>query len=76
DDMQSVVVTGTARGRSKLNAPFAISTLNEGQLQRDASTSTVDMLKRVPGFSVEASGGQGGGQNIYARGLPGGGRYY
>lgn len=76
DGMQSVVVTGTAKGRTKLSAPFAISTFSEAQLQRDASGSTVDMLKRVPGMSVEASGGQGGGQNIYVRGLPAGGWFY
>lgn len=76
EGMQTVVVTGTASGRTKLSAPYAISTFSEAQLQRDASGSTVEMLKRVPGLSVEASGGQGGGQNIYVRGLPAGGWFY
>jgi outer membrane receptor protein involved in Fe transport len=74
--LDAVVITGTAQGRSKLTAPYAISTFNETQIERSAPMSTVDLLKRTPGFSVEASGGQGGGQNIYARGLPGGGWFY
>ncbi|MFE8646494.1 TonB-dependent receptor [Sphingomonas sp. NCPPB 2930] len=75
-ELETMVITGTASGRSKLNAPFAISTVNERQIDRAGASSTADLLKRVPGFAVESSGGQGGGQNIYARGLPSGGWFF
>jgi len=73
---QDIVVTGTAIGRTRLDAPFAISTFNARAMERAAPLSTADLLKAVPGFSAEPSGGQGGGQNIYVRGLPAGGWFY
>lgn len=71
-----IVVTGTAIGRTKLDAPYAISTFDRDAITRAAPLSVVDLLKTVPGFSAEASGGQGGGQNLYVRGLPAGGWFY
>lgn len=71
-----IVVTGTPFGRARLDAPFAISTFNAQAIERAAPLSTADLLKAVPGFSAEPSGGQGGGQNIYVRGLPAGGWFY
>lgn len=71
-----IVVTGTAVGRSKLDAPFAISTISSEDIEAVAPLSSADLLKTVPGFSVEPSGGQGGFQNIYVRGLPAGGYFY
>lgn len=65
-----IVVTGTAFGRSKLNAPFAISSISDAQIAKQAPISAVDVLKAIPGFSSEASGGQGGGGNLFVRGLP------
>ena len=71
--LDTVVVTGTPKGRSQKDAPFAISVLSETTLDRAAPTSSVEMLRSVPGFSAEPSGGRGGGQNIFVRGLPSGG---
>lgn len=71
-----IVVTGTPTGRSRLDAPFAISSFSEATIARAAPISTADLLKTVPGFSAEPSGGQGGGQNLYVRGLPAGGWFY
>ena len=71
-----IVVTGTPSGRSRLDAPFAISAFNEAAIAKAAPLSTADLLKTVPGFSAEPSGGQGGGQNLYVRGLPAGGWFY
>jgi outer membrane receptor protein involved in Fe transport len=71
-----IVVTGTAVGRTRLDAPFAISTFSEAAIAKAAPLSTADLLKTVPGFSAEPSGGQGGGQNLYVRGLPAGGWFY
>ncbi|MBO9790169.1 TonB-dependent receptor domain-containing protein [Xanthomonas phaseoli] len=75
-DLDAVVVTGTPKGRSQKDAPFAISVISEETLQRRSATSSVDMLRAVPGISAEPSGGQGGGQNLYVRGLPAGGWFY
>lgn len=68
-----IVVTGTATGRSLLDAPFAISSFSEAEIERAAPLNFADLLKTTPGFSAEPSGGQGGGQNLYVRGLPDGG---
>ena len=75
-DAEDIIVTGTATGRTRLDAPFAISTFSEDAIVRAAPLSTADLLKTVPGFSAEPSGGQGGGQNLYVRGLPAGGWFY
>lgn len=74
--IETVIVTGTPIGRAKVDAAFSVSTMSEEELQRAAPLSVVDMLKSVPGFSAEPSGGEGGGGNIYVRGLPGGGWKY
>lgn len=70
------MVTGTPAGRTRLDAPFPISAFNETAIAKAAPLSTADLLKTVPGFSAEPSGGQGGGQNLYVRGLPAGGWFY
>ena len=74
--LDQIVVTGTPQGQSQKDAPFAISVVSKQRLDRAAPSSSVDMLRAVPGFSAEPSGGQGGGQNLYVRGLPAGGWYY
>lgn len=76
DEAEDIVVTGTPMGRRRLDAPFAISAFDTRAIERNAPLSTADLLKSVPGFSAEPSGGQGGGQNIYVRGLPAGGWFY
>ena len=67
---QQVVVTGTSERKKRFETPYAISTIGEEQIQRQAPRSTVDLLKAVPGVKVENSGGQGGGENVVIRGLP------
>jgi iron complex outermembrane recepter protein len=74
--LDQIVVTGTPQGQSQKDAPFAISVVSKERLDRSTPSSSVDMLRTVPGFSAEPSGGQGGGQNLYVRGLPAGGWYY
>ncbi len=70
--MDEVVVTGTSMARQKFKAPYAITVLTADQIADRAPTSTADVLKGTPGLWVESSGGEGGGENVYARGLPGG----
>lgn len=67
---QQVVVTGSSGRKKKFETPYAISTIDEAEIQRRDSKSTVDLLKSVPGVKVENSGGQGGGENVVIRGLP------
>lgn len=67
-----IIVTGTAGGakQRKVDASFAISTLDEEAIARLAPSSTADMLKAIPGVWVESSGGVAG-ANINLRGFPG-----
>jgi len=65
-----IVVTGVAAGTSKFDTSYAISTLSEEQIQLAAPQSTADLIGKIPGFYVEASGGESN-NNISPRGLPG-----
>ncbi|MGH8031717.1 MAG: TonB-dependent receptor [Luteimonas sp.] len=69
--LDSVVVTGRSgtRQRSKAEISYSISTIDEERLRLQAPTSVTEALKSVPGFWVEASGGEASG-NIRARGIP------
>lgn len=64
-----VVVTGTAAKRTKVKASYSITTIDENTLRLQAPTSVTEAMKSVPGFWVEASGGEASG-NIRARGIP------
>src|SRR5262245_53161358 len=68
-DLDEVVVTGTARERRKFEAPFAVSTLSERQIETLAPLNTVDLYGKLPGFGAEPSGGEAG-NNVNVRGLP------
>jgi len=65
-----IVVTGTRTGRAKFTSPFSVSTIDKRRIADDAPRSVADLLKATPGLTVEASGGEGGGENIVVRGLP------
>lgn len=65
-----IVVTGAAESTSKFDTSYAISTLSEEQIQLAAPQSTADLVGKLPGFYVEASGGESN-NNISPRGLPG-----
>ncbi|WP_162141690.1 TonB-dependent receptor domain-containing protein [Xanthomonas maliensis] len=69
-DLDRVVVTGTATQQPKFLAPYAISTIGAEAIARQAPRSVVDMLRAVPGITVENSGGEAGGENVVIRGLP------
>lgn len=67
-----VIVTGMAGGaeRRKVEASFAISTLDSEAIARSTPNSTADLFKAVPGVWVESSSGVAG-ANINLRGFPG-----
>ena len=71
--VQDIVVVGTAGGGSRRqDAAFAVTTIDAERIERLAPASTADVLKLVPGLSVETSGGKNG-ANIFVRGYPSGG---
>lgn len=68
-----IVVTGTAgAGTRRQDASFAVTTINDAAIERLAPASTAEVLRVVPGISVESSGGKNG-ANIFVRGYPSGG---
>ncbi|HEY5799504.1 MAG TPA: TonB-dependent receptor, partial [Burkholderiaceae bacterium] len=68
---ETVIVTGRAGTgvRTKVKASFSVTTISEDALRMQAPTSVTEAMKSVPGFWVEASGGEASG-NIRARGIP------
>ncbi|WP_199529372.1 TonB-dependent receptor [Pseudoalteromonas sp. bablab_jr010] len=70
-DIEQIVVTGRAGAGflRKSETSYAISTLSDEDLVTDNPLSVADVLKTVPGFWVESSGGEAG-NNIRARGIP------
>ncbi|MFD0326137.1 TonB-dependent receptor [Lysobacter gummosus] len=70
-DLDKVVVTGRSgtRQRSKAETSYSITAIDEDRLRMQAPTSVTEALKSVPGFWVEATGGEASG-NIRARGIP------
>lgn len=68
---EEIIVTGRAGAgeRTKLETSYAVTTLDNDTLRSRAASSVTETLKSVPGFWVEASGGEGSG-NVRARGIP------
>lgn len=73
-NMESVVITGTSNPKTKLQSSVAITTMAAQQIESYAPRNTADLLKAVPGFYVESSGGEGG-NNLFARGIPADGSF-
>ncbi len=70
----TLVVTGTRNPQTKRESSVSITTMNAEQIEERAPRSTADLLRVIPGFYVESSGGEVGG-NLWARGLPADGSY-
>ncbi|MBV8804779.1 MAG: TonB-dependent receptor, partial [Sinobacteraceae bacterium] len=70
-DIQQVIVTGRAgvEQRTKAQTSYSVTTIDEARLRLQGPTSVTESLKSVPGFWVEASGGEASG-NVRARGIP------
>lgn len=69
--LEEVVVVGTAGGAGvrKLDASFAITTVDDSDIDQYAPKSTADLFKLIPGVWSESSGGVSG-ANIFVRGFP------
>jgi len=72
--IEEIITTGTAGGAEvrKFDASFAITTMNDEDINKFSPKSTADLLKLVPGVWSESSGGVSG-ANVFVRGFPGGG---
>ncbi|WP_341724913.1 TonB-dependent receptor [Pseudoxanthomonas putridarboris] len=70
-DLDTVIVTGRAGSgiRTKAETSYSVTNIEEETLRMQAPTSVTEAMKSVPGFWVEASGGEASG-NIRARGVP------
>lgn len=73
-ELSGVVVTGSTSPRRKIESSVAISTYNAQAIEKLAPQSAADLMKHVPGFVVETSGGEVG-NNLFARGIPSAGAY-
>lgn len=71
DISNELIVTARAGGtkQKKVEASYALSTIDRAELQLEAPFGVADALKSVPGFWVESSGGEAG-SNIRVRGIP------
>lgn len=69
--LDTVVVTARAgtQVRTKAQISYSLTMIDEERLRLQAPTSVTEAMKSVPGFWVEASGGEASG-NIRARGIP------
>lgn len=72
--IEEIVTIGTPGGSgiNKRDISFAVSVMDDGDIERFSPKSTADLLKAIPGVWAESSGGVSG-ANIDVRGLPGGG---
>ena len=72
NDLQEIVVTGSASAVKKLDASYNIVTANLEDIQNANPASSAEIFKLSPGIWPEASGGQTG-ANIDVAGFPNGG---
>ncbi|WP_188938155.1 TonB-dependent receptor [Puia dinghuensis] len=69
--LNEVIVTGRAGAlnRTKLQTSYSVTNIGYNALSLQGPTSVTETLKSVPGFWVEATGGEASG-NVRARGVP------
>ncbi|MCA6287095.1 MAG: TonB-dependent receptor [Phenylobacterium sp.] len=69
--VDELIVTGRAGAldRRRVEASFAVTTLDDAALRLQAPMSTAEVFKAIPGFWVEASGGEAS-NNVRTRGIP------
>lgn len=73
-DMNEIITTATHIPMTKIESSVAVTTVNSREIRSLAPRSTADLLKAIPGFYVESSGGEGG-NNLFPRGIPQDGSY-
>jgi outer membrane receptor protein involved in Fe transport len=68
-DLDAIVVTATAGGKSKLRTSVSTSSVGIDTIERSAPRSTAEIFRNIPGVRSESTGGEGN-ANIAVRGLP------
>lgn len=68
-DLDEIVITATAGGKSKLRTSVSTSSINSDTIERSAPRSTAEIFRNIPGIRSESTGGEGN-ANIAVRGLP------
>lgn len=71
--LQGVVVTG-GNPKKKIESSVAITTVSNRDIETRAPLNSTDLLKAIPGLTVESTGGDGPG-NVFVRGFPQQGGY-
>lgn len=69
--LDQVVVTSSGPRKSKIESSVAITSISAKLIEQRPPLSSMDLLKAIPGLSVESSGGDGPGA-VRVRGLPAG----
>ena len=69
NDLDAIVVTATAGGKSKLRSSVSTSDVTPDAVERAAPRSTAEIFRNIPGVRSESTGGEGN-ANIAVRGLP------
>jgi len=71
--LESVVVTG-GNPKKKLESSVALTSVSNKDITNRAPLNSTDLLKAIPGLTVESTGGDGPG-NVWVRGFPQQGGY-
>ncbi|WP_231463333.1 TonB-dependent receptor domain-containing protein [Pedobacter sp. Leaf132] len=71
--LESVVVTG-GNPKKKLESSVALTSVSNKDITNRAPLNSTDLLKAIPGLTVESTGGDGPG-NVWVRGFPQAGGY-
>jgi outer membrane receptor protein involved in Fe transport len=73
-NFDAVIVTGVQNPKTKLESSVAVTTMNSVQIRDQAPLSSADLLKTIPGFVSESTGGEVG-NNLFPRGIASAGSY-
>jgi outer membrane receptor protein involved in Fe transport len=68
-DFEQIIVTGTSRPKEKIESTNAMTTFGEEKLERLAPYSVGELVRSIPGFHAEDTGGETG-NNVAPRGFP------
>ena len=71
--LESVMVTG-GNPKKKLESSVALTSVSSKDITNRAPLNSTDLLKAIPGLTVESTGGDGPG-NVWVRGFPQAGGY-
>lgn len=68
-DFEQIIVTGTSRPKEKIESTNAMTTFGEQAIERLAPHSVGELVRSIPGFHAEDTGGETG-NNVAPRGFP------